>query len=1120
MRFTRIVVESFQAIQKAEVELGPGLNILYGPNDLGKSTLASAVRAALLVLPGSAEAGRFSTWYADASPKVSLTFVDGAGHHWCVTKEFGHGSRAELRQSKDGLTFSLDCTGRQVEEKLRGLLDWGIPAPGGRGAPRGLPQSFLSNVLLGSQQDVDGILAASLAEDPASTGRLRLSKALATLAQDPVFKKVLDAAQAEVDRFFSATGRPKKGQGSPFVVAADRVKRLQADLGVIQQQLKDSAAVEANLALCRDRYGVALAAAEEAKAGLAETRRGLEKTRLRQAARARLEEARTAQGKIVAHASALESLEAEVERLEAAALALEGKVARTEAGCADAAARLRAAEEAHRLAAGEEGARRREMKRLQLAERAAGLKVDAQKAETRKAEVTAATKAVAQARQARDARAALTTQLAKANEGLRQSLAQVEQAAADADLARAVRAHGRWHQASTAAAESAKAALEASNLRAQAERKSAEAARLDAGANETQQRLDGLQATLPALNQLKDVERLQRELEIAEASLGGGLSVSVRARGQTRVNAVVDGKVLEGGKELPAEAVLEADRSVRLAIGKLIDIEITAGALEKRKAMEALRARWLLEGQPVLERAGVAAVAQLVELYGVFAREAEAAVAARKSAEQHRSDAKGLSSQAALLEDQARRTAFDEPEIAARKAAIGPADPVKLHEQFGRLGKAWEAAAEALVEAKDRALTRAKAQVAEHEQTAKLMDYKRSEAEKTAHELDAAAAALCSALGTSEPHALVPAVEKELVSIAKEQAGIASELQALDAEGSQEVERAQRSLAAATRAVEAAEDARKKATAELEVARGQSHTRAGERTAARAQLEAMDLPAAERLLAQRSADLSALGADPDVSEADVEAGERRASDAQRLLELARQELHMSEGALSKVGGAAVREEAFRLEEALLLARTREREVEVDADAWKLLHETLRAVENEEGAHLGRALALPVTQRFAELTGGRYEALRLNAELQTEGLGVTGANTADGDVVSVLSVGTRDQLATLIRLAIAEQLKSAIVLDDHLVHTDPARLAWFRDVLLRTSLEAQVLVLTCRPEDYLNHLELGPDVPPIRDVAGGTIRALDLERIVKRWGAPVTATSLGPPNGAATIREPG
>ncbi len=268
----------------------------------------------------------------------------------------------------------------------------------------------------------------------------------------------------------------------------------------------------------------------------------------------------------------------------------------------------------------------------------------------------------------------------------------------------------------------------------------------------------------------------------------------------------------------------------------------------------------------------------------------------------------------------------------------------------------------------------------------------------------------------------------------------------------------------------------------------------------------MDRAGAEKLVKQRSQEFAALSAEPDVSPADVEASEKRLVDEQRRLDQARQELHTSEGALSNVGGAAVREEVLRLDEALELARAREKDMEIDADAWKLLRDTLRSVENEEGAHLGRALAQPVAKKFGELTGGRYEGLRLNPELKTEGIDVAGATVPDEDVVSNLSVGTRDQLATLIRLTIAEQLKCAIVLDDHLVHSDPARLTWFREVLLKTSLEAQVLVLTCRPEDYLEDAELGDGMPATRDVAGGTIRALDMERIVKRWEKPLPPSS--------------
>ena len=44
MRILRLHVRDFAAIGEADVEFGPGLNVLYGPNDLGKSTLVDAIR--------------------------------------------------------------------------------------------------------------------------------------------------------------------------------------------------------------------------------------------------------------------------------------------------------------------------------------------------------------------------------------------------------------------------------------------------------------------------------------------------------------------------------------------------------------------------------------------------------------------------------------------------------------------------------------------------------------------------------------------------------------------------------------------------------------------------------------------------------------------------------------------------------------------------------------------------------------------------------------------------------------------------------------------------------------------------------------------------------------------
>src|SRR5262245_11000298 len=94
MRFAKLVVDNFQAVQHAEVAFGPGLNVLFGPNGLGKSTRAKAIYAALLVPPGSSEAVSYSSWYADAAPRVSLTFLDDTGNYWCIEKTFANGANS------------------------------------------------------------------------------------------------------------------------------------------------------------------------------------------------------------------------------------------------------------------------------------------------------------------------------------------------------------------------------------------------------------------------------------------------------------------------------------------------------------------------------------------------------------------------------------------------------------------------------------------------------------------------------------------------------------------------------------------------------------------------------------------------------------------------------------------------------------------------------------------------------------------------------------------------------------------------------------------------------------------------------------------------------------------
>jgi uncharacterized protein YhaN len=187
------------------------------------------------------------------------------------------------------------------------------------------------------------------------------------------------------------------------------------------------------------------------------------------------------------------------------------------------------------------------------------------------------------------------------------------------------------------------------------------------------------------------------------------------------------------------------------------------------------------------------------------------------------------------------------------------------------------------------------------------------------------------------------------------------------------------------------------------------------------------------------------------------------------------------------------------EEALERARAQELEQEREYDAYRLLVEQLREVENEQGAHLGRALEAPVSERFERLTEGRYRQVGLDAGLGLQGVAVAGKPRAYLE----LSEGTQEQLATILRLCIAEYLDTALVLDDHLAQTHRQRAEWFRMTLRESAARIQIIVLTARPEDYLGPEELCHGTAS-QDVAGALVRAIDLERLIRRahYGAAV------------------
>ncbi len=247
MKLCRLCVTDFAGIAHTNVELGPGLNVLYGPNDLGKSTLADAIRVALLLPHTSNHAEQYIPWTGGNRPLVELTFQTEAQRFWRVRKQFSKSGFSLLEESRDNVTFTEVEKGRRVDARLRELLRWGIPEPGGAGGAKGLPDSFLATVLLSTQADVAAVLRQSLEEDPTGSGKERIAAALQAVAQDPLFLSLLRRTQERRDEAYTEKGAKKGSKDSPFRKAADRVRQLREEKERWQLAVDDSESVEHEL---------------------------------------------------------------------------------------------------------------------------------------------------------------------------------------------------------------------------------------------------------------------------------------------------------------------------------------------------------------------------------------------------------------------------------------------------------------------------------------------------------------------------------------------------------------------------------------------------------------------------------------------------------------------------------------------------------------------------------------------------------------------------------------------------------------------------------------------------------------------------------------------------------
>lgn len=141
--------------------------------------------------------------------------------------------------------------------------------------------------------------------------------------------------------------------------------------------------------------------------------------------------------------------------------------------------------------------------------------------------------------------------------------------------------------------------------------------------------------------------------------------------------------------------------------------------------------------------------------------------------------------------------------------------------------------------------------------------------------------------------------------------------------------------------------------------------------------------------------------------------------------------------------------------------------ELQAAAIQLLSQTFQQARANLQSDLVGPLQQRVAQRLTLFTGDRYRGLKLDDKLSPVGVIPREVETAD---LTDLSFGTQEQLMFLTRLCLAEMLsekhqRQSLIFDDNLVHTDQARIAVAKGLLMEAAERSQIVLLTCHPERY-------------------------------------------------------
>lgn len=1074
MKLLSLSVEHFRGIRKSQLEFGAGLNVLHGPNEIGKSTLAAAIRAALLLQTSSRESDEFVSWDGGGEPQVELVFESESQRIWRIKKSFGNRPQSFLEESRDGVDFHVIARGRDVDGRLTDILQWGLTPPGGKGRSKGMPASFLSTALLAEQDAIGAIFDHSLSGDSDESGKKRVMEALQAAAEDPLFKSVLQIVQVKVDEAFSSSGQKRRSKDSPWIKLRAQIQVAEEEEQKCREQLQKTMSVEQELQEllarrldCEAALERSLTLLSQAENDQAETKRHLEIL-------SRLKEDRNRLAGVVGEINRFAHAKQRVAELsqQTDKLAEQEKAAQFELN--ETASRTETTREQLRAQSAAQTQERQEKRSTLEQSRTELLSAQADNNEavmrlrqieavkgrvsTIKAEADSLSKRVSEQ----------TAHHEEAVKQLRESEKQERELEGVAELIRA-------NLGSSAIEEAQKGLAQTEKLREQARDYRAQATWLEKALKEI---------SLPALEVFASLRELERQIQIAQARVGVGLQLSLRPKQELHISARRDGG--EAARAIVKDLAFEtgAVGKILLEIEGIAEITITGGEQSARDEVARLQTRWRIEAEPVLKEAGLASLDEI--LVAIQARE-------RKDAEiqQLLQGANAIDERIKYQQNWDAELVQGKRDFEAAEAKLAgidrkPLEVLALELRVGDLSTAnsllmkLKASRPKLVERErflERDVTGARALITE----------KQKNLNEASEELLVVQAAFPDHTSDRLAHRLT---QQSLLS---EKLNTVNEsLKKLNAELDSDQESARRILEKAENEHRNAAKNHASIANDLRITDSNRASAYGELKVLSEVMAKFDENAARAAVASTEAELAATSKpEREVTQGTLDALRSTVDSYQEELKRFQGAIKEKQGALKHVGGQVAKGRLEDAQDALLLLREKEHDVEIDYEGWALLRETLLEAEQDEGVHLGKVLGPPIMQRFNELTGIHHRGLDLGPDLETTAISIAGETRS----LDALSIGTRDQLSIIFRLTLAEQLGSAVVFDDQLTQSDALRMKWIQDAIRKSAANTQIIVFTCRPSDYLDPSEL--KVPNRNKHSTTSVRSLDLAKIVER-----------------------